>query len=394
MSVPRAPFERLLPAWLVLSVVVHAAAFSTAALLPRKPRSEHRPIRWVIAGTVTPPQPSAQVTQEPEAAPARRIEVPPTTNDSPPRPRRLVRTERRPRRAATPYVPDTTIRRSSPEAQPQSVSSEVQNSERTAVPSSPASASAPVLGRAGAAFDGALAGGGAAPIARALPGPATFAVTTPAPVAGSGPGLGGSGSGLGVGGTAAGVGGGGAPGADGIGTGGDGRSDSGYLVSGGGPGHGPGVGASTVPPLRAAPAPHTRPEPEAQSQPAPVSRPEPKPQPQPEPEPEADPEPPSPPKPSQADLSRFRAMVQSRIQAARRYPSSARQQGQEGTVRVRFSVSPSGSPGGIFVISSSGFPALDNEAVRAVRRAAPFRPFPPGLNSSISVTATVTFRLN
>lgn len=63
-------------------------------------------------------------------------------------------------------------------------------------------------------------------------------------------------------------------------------------------------------------------------------------------------------------------------------------------MRVSFSIAPTGWPGGISVAASSGIAALDREAVRAVRRAAPFRPFPRGIDSSIHVTATVTFRLN
>jgi len=106
------------------------------------------------------------------------------------------------------------------------------------------------------------------------------------------------------------------------------------------------------------------------------------------------PDPPPEPRPSQADLSAFRSMVQSRISSARRYPQSARDAGQEGTVRVSFSVSPSGQPSGISVASSSGYQSLDAAARRAVSAAAPYRPFPKHMDSSIRVTATVIFRLN
>jgi protein TonB len=108
------------------------------------------------------------------------------------------------------------------------------------------------------------------------------------------------------------------------------------------------------------------------------------------------PDPPPPPKPkrSQADLSRFRSMVQARITGARRYPSSARDADQHGTVRVSFRVSPGGQPSGISVASSSGYQSLDAAARRAVSAAGPYRPFPKHMSSSIRVTATVIFRLN
>lgn len=386
MNAPRTPFDRILPAWLAVSVVVHAGAFAAAALWPERKAPDPVPLRWVVAGTVKPPAPPQATTA---AQPAPRLETPAVSAEPTPPRQHVVRAERaQPLREAR--NERTVAPRESAQPAPRPATEESPGGDRLASLPQGASASAPQMGRPGAAFDGPLAGGDARPLTGTGGGPVGFAVTAPARAGGSGPGLGGSGSGLGAGGSASGIGGGGTPGGEGLGSGGAGGSGSGHVVARGTVGAGPGAGAGAAPPARSASTVRHEPAPP----PAPVARPQPPPAPKPTVKPEPAPEPPPPVRPTAADLSRFRALVQSRIQSARRYPTSARQQGQEGTVRVSFSISPSGRPSGISVASSSGIAALDNEAMRAVGRAAPFRPFPEGLDSPIQVTATVTFRLN
>lgn len=50
-----------------------------------------------------------------------------------------------------------------------------------------------------------------------------------------------------------------------------------------------------------------------------------------------------------------------------RYPSSARRQGQQGTVVLMVDISTSGGAESVRILRSSGFPTLDQEALRAVR---------------------------
>lgn len=50
------------------------------------------------------------------------------------------------------------------------------------------------------------------------------------------------------------------------------------------------------------------------------------------------------------------------------YPAKARSERQEGVVLVSVEIGPDGSPVGVALGSSSGFPLLDDAAVRAVRR--------------------------
>lgn len=397
MTAPRAPFERMLPAWLAVSLIVHAAVFAGAALLPRSQgASPERTMRVVVAGTVTPPRPADDPSQQERPAP--KVQAPRIAASAPPQSReRTARHRSRQTRRLRPRDPRPT----EPTTPKQSATPASQRApaggDRLAHTSPGTSASAPRMGRPGAPADGPVAGGGAQPLTRATHGPSSFAVTAPEPAGGTGPGVGGSGSGLGAGGSASGVGGSGTPGGEGPGSGGQGGSGRGYIASRGAVGAGAGRGPGASPPSRSAPAPRSEPRPESQRQPDPAPDPEPESDPQPPPasESQPDPEPQSQrhPKPSQADLSRFRSMVQSRINSARRYPASARRQGWSGTARVSFSVTPSGSATGISLASSSGYQALDNEALRAVRRAAPYRPFPKGLSTPIRVTATVVFRL-
>jgi TonB family protein len=179
----------------------------------------------------------------------------------------------------------------------------------------------------------------------------------------------------GGGGSRGGVVGGGVPGGTGLSSGGGASVSAGGGARGTGPG-GTGEGGSGPGPSSSPGGPGSRPAPQVRPAPTP------------------DPPPPPKPKRSQADLSRFRSMVQARITGARRYPSSARDADQHGTVRVSFRVSPGGQPSGISVASSSGYQSLDAAARRAVSAAGPYRPFPKHMSSSIRVTATVIFRLN
>ncbi len=76
-----------------------------------------------------------------------------------------------------------------------------------------------------------------------------------------------------------------------------------------------------------------------------------------------------------------------------RYPHRARQQGQEGRVIIRVSVSADGNAKSVTVRESSGYPLLDDAAAKAIRR---WR-FVPASFAGVSMAGTVdvpvTFRL-
>lgn len=73
------------------------------------------------------------------------------------------------------------------------------------------------------------------------------------------------------------------------------------------------------------------------------------------------------------------------------YPSTSRRAGEQGTVLLDIVIGQDGHPQDISVAKSSGFPALDDAAVTAVRQ---WR-FSTNVNGSLArVTLPITFRLN
>jgi len=73
------------------------------------------------------------------------------------------------------------------------------------------------------------------------------------------------------------------------------------------------------------------------------------------------------------------------------YPMLARRRGWSGQVELSFTIDPDGSVSGLKVLTSSGFPVLDEQAMNAIRRSAPFSPPPP---MAVDLVMPVTFRLN
>jgi len=73
------------------------------------------------------------------------------------------------------------------------------------------------------------------------------------------------------------------------------------------------------------------------------------------------------------------------------YPILARRRGWSGQVELSFTIDPDGNVNGLKVLTSSGFPVLDEQAMTAIRRSAPFTPPPP---KAVDLVMPVTFRLN
>lgn len=72
----------------------------------------------------------------------------------------------------------------------------------------------------------------------------------------------------------------------------------------------------------------------------------------------------------------YLAHLRSKIGSVWQYPAEAREQGLAGVVTVRFTLARNGSLESLAMSSNSPHPLLDNEALRTVRAAAPFKPFP------------------
>lgn len=81
----------------------------------------------------------------------------------------------------------------------------------------------------------------------------------------------------------------------------------------------------------------------------------------------------------QSAASAWAADIQQRIARYQAYPRGSR---DEGRVRVAMVILPGGQLSGVSVAQSSGSASLDQAAIAAVRRAAPFPPAPAALNDA------------
>ena len=89
--------------------------------------------------------------------------------------------------------------------------------------------------------------------------------------------------------------------------------------------------------------------------------------------------------------SKYPGQVQVRVSRATRYPASAK--GSNGEAHVTFTVAANGGISGVKLSRSSGNAALDDAALAAVERAAPFPPIPEDAGrSSWTFTVPVAFR--
>jgi len=73
----------------------------------------------------------------------------------------------------------------------------------------------------------------------------------------------------------------------------------------------------------------------------------------------------------------YLARLKRHIQSEWVYPEDAQRLGMTGELALVFTLNKTGTLTYIRLVESSGFPVLDEEALRAVKAAAPFDPFPP-----------------
>ena len=82
-------------------------------------------------------------------------------------------------------------------------------------------------------------------------------------------------------------------------------------------------------------------------------------------------------------------VIRDKVYRALSYPAFAQEEGWQGTVKISFLVNCDGSVDSIHVLKSSGYRLLDNNAVKAVRQAAPF-PYAP---ARLEIIFPVVYRL-
>lgn len=90
--------------------------------------------------------------------------------------------------------------------------------------------------------------------------------------------------------------------------------------------------------------------------------------------------------------ARWQARVAAHLERRKRYPSSARQAGKQGTVQVRFSIDANGNVQSVSLVRTSGVQELDDEVVSLVRRASPVPAPPPGAGRTIVVPIRFSLR--
>lgn len=90
----------------------------------------------------------------------------------------------------------------------------------------------------------------------------------------------------------------------------------------------------------------------------------------------------------------FAGLIRERIAAAKAYPTASRQAGHEGKVLVAFVLSKDGQVLDVSVQRTSNHERLDEAAVEAVKKAAPFPPIPEKIKrDSMSFKLPISFNL-
>lgn len=75
----------------------------------------------------------------------------------------------------------------------------------------------------------------------------------------------------------------------------------------------------------------------------------------------------------------YLSRLKRRVERVWTYPEEAWSNGVSGELLILFTLNKAGTLTAVRLVNSSGFPILDQEALRAVKTAAPYEPFPPQL---------------
>ena len=87
--------------------------------------------------------------------------------------------------------------------------------------------------------------------------------------------------------------------------------------------------------------------------------------------------------------------IKHQIQRVWRYPAQAAQRGVSGQLTLKFQISRDGNLLSVSLIDNSGFEILDMAAVKAVKEASPYYPFPVTIpRKKLSILATFIYSPN
>ena len=90
-------------------------------------------------------------------------------------------------------------------------------------------------------------------------------------------------------------------------------------------------------------------------------------------------------------LNSYLGQIQRIIEGAKEYPEASRRAGRQGKVKVQFTIFRNGNVDNIKLLTRTPYPNLNQEAIDAVERSAPFLSFPDSLTQK-SVKVILPFR--
>ena len=91
----------------------------------------------------------------------------------------------------------------------------------------------------------------------------------------------------------------------------------------------------------------------------------------------------------------YLARIRRKIDSSKKYPQTAKTSGQQGRVRVRFTILQNGRIEGLELLAQTPYPALNREALEMIKRAAPFSRLPDAIGvPALEVVLPFTFQLN
>jgi protein TonB len=89
----------------------------------------------------------------------------------------------------------------------------------------------------------------------------------------------------------------------------------------------------------------------------------------------------------------YRALISAWLESHKRYPESARERGEEGSIGLRFRIDRYGRVIGYALLNGTGYPDLD-QGVQEMMNGAQLPPFPPSMTmSQIEVSVRIGFNL-
>lgn len=97
---------------------------------------------------------------------------------------------------------------------------------------------------------------------------------------------------------------------------------------------------------------------------------------------------------TESKYQKYLLNMKRRIELFWSYPESSIRSGEQGKMRIDFTIAKDGSVKDVRVVKSSNYPALDDAAITAVKLASPFNPFPEGFDiETVEIRASFEYSL-